>query len=203
MILTRSIQMRWKVLAEWPIGSAFPGPPRPQCWAGLDRGLGSWCTSPAQLWCSCPFPLQEACGGQDRWRRQGPAPTPAALRNQKEVGFTWATSQGKSLDLPFISISFFTKERARISPGAPICTELLCWCPLLLTHSPLPAAWGCWPPSPGAVAVPPRGLAPRAVLLVAVFSTYCIHQIAPIHFLLPETCYHLSPLVLSTLLPCS
>lgn len=135
--------------------------------AGLDwtEAWAAGALAPLSSGAVAHFPCRKLVGGRTggAGRDQPPRQRPSETRKRWAL-CAWATSQGKSLDLPFISISFFTKEQARISLGAPICTELLCWCPLLLTHSPLPAPWGCWPPSPGTVAVPPRRLAPQAVL---------------------------------------
>lgn len=65
-----------------------------------------------------------------------------------------------------------------ISLGAPTCKDLLGFRPLLPAYLPMPPRQGRGPPGTHA---PPMLL--QAGLRAVVFSTPCIHQIAPIHFL--------------------
>lgn len=92
----------------------------------------------------CP-PTKGALPGEGSRSRQGSALMPWTLRVQKQVGFSQtAVSYLRSLGWPFISIIFVTKRKqVRVSPEAPTCKVLLCFCPLLPAYLPLLPPWGC------------------------------------------------------------
>lgn len=160
-------------MAQRPIRPTFPG--LSPVFPGVGLGWGGEAGQPCSSGVAC-FP--RGAGQQEQARTSSHAGLTPDPQRPERGGYSWATSSSRAWVC--IHFSRFRPQRARPSPGVPICTDLLCLRPLLPAHSPLSlpgtaghTALALW------WAVPPGRPAPP--LLPGWSSTHCIPRLVPMH----------------------